>query len=529
MTDLTFDAAAAGAFLTALYQGPHAAEGLIEINFDRRDEEKGHWILDRWERFTPEKIDEAIDCARRATSQDARVYFGAGLRRSDLGRFEKSHNADIVAWPALVWDFDDIESATWGLARAAEIGLDFHLVVQTGAIRMNDQPDLRVQCWALLDTPCFDLELVQRTMKRGISVLGSDKSIHDSRRVMRLPGSIAWARKDGRVDESTRLRPDLSEICARFSIDKLAEILGGAEPKAPAITGPERVAEIRERITSARGARNPRRGSRGASAFINDLMQGIEMNPPIFGLAQAAAREGHDGTTIRAHRGAVLDASVAQATRPDRVNQLRSQLPGLVGRAIVGAGLGSQEAHYTPATVDLPVIPAGRKDGPADNRQALFARYVWVKAMEAPFDTQTHKLLTRLQFNVDRCDVGNPNISAQCAWAVFIAEYPSDHPDSPGRRRVVSRMTYRPGGALIMQEPDGAMAVNTWVASTLVLAPSASDADVEPYLAHVRHVMGEHTSHFLDYMAFLVQHPGVKITLQIVSNAVASKVDQHNI
>ena len=127
----------------------------------------------------------SLPSAEKATAGNRRVYFGAGLRRPDMKPAERTTNDDVVAWPALFFDFDSIEAATWGLQRAKEIGLDFHYVVQTGAVRNGGEPDLRVQCWALLDKPCEDVGRARNILRNGIAALGSDKTIHDPRRDLR--------------------------------------------------------------------------------------------------------------------------------------------------------------------------------------------------------------------------------------------------------------------------------------------------------------------------------------------------------
>jgi hypothetical protein len=177
-----------------------ALNGLIELN----TEDDKH-TLNWWRRFKVSEIDKAVQYAMAMTGQRRRVYVGAGLRRGDMAQSERSFNGDILAWSALVWDFDNQETAEVGLTLAAQLGVPFHLVVQTGRLRGGGKPDLRLQCWTRLDEPVSDMGRVGRLLKAGIRVFGSDKSIHDARRIVRLAGSVSWARKDGRVDEPTKI------------------------------------------------------------------------------------------------------------------------------------------------------------------------------------------------------------------------------------------------------------------------------------------------------------------------------------
>jgi hypothetical protein len=200
------NATVAREFLLAMFAGPNALDGFIDLVFECSGSR-----LDGLARFraNAEGIEQLIARAAEETRKGHRVYVGAGLRRLSIGPEAHATNADIIAWPALVWDFDSKEDAEYGLARARELGLGWHFVVQTGARRNGGEEDLRVQCWCLLDKPCTDMDRVRHLLKQGIGIFGSDKSIHDPRRVMRLPGSIAWPRKDGREPEVVCLRGDL--------------------------------------------------------------------------------------------------------------------------------------------------------------------------------------------------------------------------------------------------------------------------------------------------------------------------------
>ena len=515
MTEFSFDPDAARPFLKAIYQGPDATDGLIELITEDDD----HKLTGK-ARFDASQIEAAILYAEVATQRRSRVYFGAGVRRPDLEAAVPSKNEDVLSWSALVWDFDRLEDAQFGLQRAEEIGLPFHFVVQTGEVRNHTEADLRIQCWVLLDKPCTDLGLVSQALRTGISVFGSDKSIHDPRRIMRLPGSVSWGLKDGRVDERVILRPDLSEPCPRMTIEAVLALLADAEPAPVKTMSDERVAEIVERIGGADGAMSLWRDSPMVNTFINDLMEGVIMNPSLFGLASAAANDGHDPETILAHLRLLLQASEGQATRPDRCAMLDRDLGNLVRRAVRDAGLGSQAVPYAPATEELPAVVRGapEDDLPFDAREKMWRDSIWVAGVAdgIVFDLGSRELMKKRAFDKLHNDVGDPVDARNCATAVFLREYPTDHEETPGRCVTVQRLTYRPGGALVVREPDGATAVNTWTPSPLKPATAASDGDIKPYLDLVNHALGEHAGHFFDYMAYLLQFPGTKINHAIL-------------
>jgi hypothetical protein len=498
-------------FLSRVFGRCAPGSGLIEVNWDERDE-GGVWKLNRWKRFKVEAIDAAVDQIVKASDGGARVYIGAGLRRPDLKQRERSTSNDIVAWPALVWDFDNQEVAEAGLAKAEEIDLGFQLVVQTGALRNGGETDLRVQCWALLDEPLTDMSEVNSLLRAGISVLGSDKSIHDARRVMRAGGSVAWARKDGRVDEPTLLRDDLETIRTYWKADELREIFGAAEPLAPRVVDTEQVARIRETLAQSGAMATIWRGAPEADSLIADLLEGVEMNPSIFRLAHLACRAGHDAATVEAHLRALVEASAAQASRPDRAAELEDQLADIVRRAAADAGAAGN-APPAPAVEEFTGAP--EVDVEPDDRQIMFHRYIWVEELELIYDTLRRLLMTRTQFNLAEAIIGPPTSTRNCAWHVFSSSTSTDHPTSPGNRRSAQSVTYQPGQTEVLPGPYGAL-VNMWVPSDLVPDAGATDDDIRPWLNHASYVCGAHVDHFLDYMAYLLQRPGDKINHAIL-------------
>ncbi len=147
---------------------------------------------------------------------------------------------------------------------------------------------------------------------------------------------------------------------------------------------------------------------------------------------------------------------------------------------------------------------------PADEtiQQAMFRRYVWVEAIERIADTASRALLTRTQFNVRLAEIGPPSSATKCAWAVFTGDE---------RARRVAAVTYRPGAGVVVDE-DGAPAFNTWRPSRLRPRPGATDEDVRPWLDLAERVLPDPRERgwFLDWLASLIQHPGVKPAFGVV-------------
>jgi hypothetical protein len=516
--DLGFESETAGAFLSTLFLQPGMPKGLIEIAYEVRHRETAKWMLTGHARFpnTAEGIGRAVEFAKAKSATGSRIYFGAGLRRPGMQPGDRSKNADIIAWPAAVFDFDSEEEARFGLDKAKELGLRFHIVVQTGAIRDGGKPDLRIQCWCRLDTPCMDLPRVSALLKAGIALLRSDKNVHDARRIMRLPGSVAWARKSGRVDEPTRLHDAGTPDAPPYTLDALEALLPCVQ--APPSTRKRATSAVKSTAPAAREANVPMQpaiGSEAASIWrdapaahehLQAFHDDVDMHNSAKELAFMAARRGHEADAIYAGLDGLLAASEIWRSRPDRALELRGgELRKLAEAAVSVCGGGwappEQEFANAPQVGDVPLDP----------RRRLLAETVWIEDNEQYFDLRDGKLLTRKQLNVRHALVGPPTDSRRCAEAIFLREPDEEDPLQPGRRKSAQRLTYRPGQPVQTYGEDGAREINLWRASSLEPAMGVSDDDVRPWTDVVRHVCGEHAAHVLDYLAHLLQRQGVKI------------------
>jgi hypothetical protein len=93
---------------------------------------------------------------------------------------------------------------------------------------------------------------------------------------------------------------------------------------------------------------------------------------------------------------------------------------------------------------------------------------------------------------------------------------------NPLRGRRYDNVTYRPGKELIIpdEHPESGVVVdmvNLWTPGPLKPI-AATDDDVKPFLDHVRKHFPQPAEHnaLLDYMAFIVQKPGVKVNYSVV-------------
>jgi putative DNA primase/helicase len=106
------------------------------------------------------------------------VYFGANPRNAVGG----SKAEDVRLARCLFTDFDDGATYEYAMRCIAIAGLPLPTVIlRTGG---------GIHCYWLLTEPVSDLKAWTVRMKSIIAALGSDKTVHDSPRIMRLPGFV---------------------------------------------------------------------------------------------------------------------------------------------------------------------------------------------------------------------------------------------------------------------------------------------------------------------------------------------------
>jgi hypothetical protein len=146
--------------------------------------------------FLSSKLDEAVDFSCEINSLGERnVYIGAGLRKPGIGN-KRSKGGDVLALTALYVDLDD-EEANQSAAKK------FQHCPPTAIVVTGRTPHLRQQLWWKLASPLHDLNAANRYLEPLAQVFGGDPAITSGTGLMRLGGTIAWPKKDGRVAEMT--------------------------------------------------------------------------------------------------------------------------------------------------------------------------------------------------------------------------------------------------------------------------------------------------------------------------------------
>ena len=194
--------------------------GLVELAW--RDPQDGK--LRHAQLFRLDDLDALIARAVEVNSEEgANAYVGAALRHPDTAPFARTSDTDFLCAPAYWADLDEagvVKTARQKCGRApANIG------VITGRI-----PHPRAQLYWRCEEAISDSRALRETNAAIAAALGADPAVVNPGRIMRLPGSIAWPVKSGRIAELVELqtwndRPPAyveGEVVSAFPLDASA-------------------------------------------------------------------------------------------------------------------------------------------------------------------------------------------------------------------------------------------------------------------------------------------------------------------
>lgn len=149
--------------------------------------------------FDVTQLEDAAEFAFQKNKEiGVNVYVGAALRDPDTAPFGRSSANDFYAASCVWVDLDDADAARTAKDKYSK--LPPSLIVVTGRT-----PNLRAQCWWKIMHPETDKDLLNENLAFICASLSGDKAVVDPARVMRLGGSVAWPKKDGRVPEVTEI------------------------------------------------------------------------------------------------------------------------------------------------------------------------------------------------------------------------------------------------------------------------------------------------------------------------------------
>jgi hypothetical protein len=188
--------------LSFLFNGQ--TDGLIEIAYTPNNS----GAVNKAKYFNVTQLEDAANFAFEQNSiEGVNVYVGAALRDINTAPFGRSNHNDFYKATTIWCDLDDANAAKEAKDKYKDLPPSF--VVVTGR-----HPDLRAQVWWKLDTPQNDAAEHKKALANVCAALSGDKAVVDPARVMRLGGTIAWPKKDGRIPELTEIKTPSNAVTA---------------------------------------------------------------------------------------------------------------------------------------------------------------------------------------------------------------------------------------------------------------------------------------------------------------------------
>ena len=174
LPELACNVAAAETQLTRLFLDQEHGDSVFEIGYTPPFAR----AINRQKRFrrTPEGVQQAALFAAEQNAAGSLVYVGFASRRPALlASAGSSKKYDVVAATHLVFDCDNGAQTDAALKKADELGIEFSMVVETGATG-NGQPDVRLQVYVPLDLPCHDTDALEAALSGDVISLSSNSN-----------------------------------------------------------------------------------------------------------------------------------------------------------------------------------------------------------------------------------------------------------------------------------------------------------------------------------------------------------------
>ena len=194
--------------------------GLVELAWcDPQDGKLKHAQL-----FDLDSLDKLIAKAVEVNSREgANTYVGAALRHPNTAPFARASDDDFLCAPAFWADLDDAEAVKTARQKCGRAPANIGVI--TGRT-----PHPRAQLYWRCEEAITDPKALRETNAAIAATLGADPAVINPGRIMRLPGSIAWPVKSGRVAELVELqtwndRPPAyveGEVVSAFPLDASA-------------------------------------------------------------------------------------------------------------------------------------------------------------------------------------------------------------------------------------------------------------------------------------------------------------------
>ena len=215
-------------------------------------------------------------------------------------------------------------------------------------------PHLRAQSYFKAEHPIGDAELV-RSLNRGLArLLGSDPAVVNPTRLMRLPGTIAWPWKPGRVPELTSFAVDptrpasypVAMLQAQLPQEPDPAASSGAAPEAATLSGIGALGTARELM------RRIRAGQDWHTNMVRLVAHWIGR-----GWSDAEIQAAAESFTLPGYTQAQTAAEVGKAIEGARRKWSRPDVEPLIGGEDTGA-LYDPWAVLVPPEFPLHALPA---------------------------------------------------------------------------------------------------------------------------------------------------------------------------
>lgn len=172
-------------------------------------------------------LDGAVDFICDMNGRGYNLYAVRNPIKDSMGQSAKDE--DIAAAFFLWADCDD--------PAAANNVYRFDGPKWSAAVTTGRTPSVRVHTYWALEEPCTDLAAWRDMQTRIAAHFGSDRSVINPSRIMRVGGTVAYpdARKRGRgyVSELTTIRTEYDEARAPVTLDQMGRVFGPVTPALP--------------------------------------------------------------------------------------------------------------------------------------------------------------------------------------------------------------------------------------------------------------------------------------------------------
>jgi len=288
-------------------------------------------------KFSPGWLDEAVEWVENMNAKGYNLYAVRNPIRHDVKG--SASDGDIVASFFLWADFDEPSSAD--NVRRWE-GPKYSAAVTTGRI-----PGTRVHTYWQLAEPCTDMALWRDTQVAIAAQFGSDATVINPSRIMRIGGTISYPAKHkqerGYTQELTTIRTEYDDDRQPVTLDQMRRAFNATPPAKPAQPAPG--------LHIDTGAFQTLDRERAAI----QAMSGQEWNTSVLRLVGSYVRKGLSNTEIHALTDPLTLAGYT-------VDQTRAEVQNMIDRTRANPKF----ADGSDATPNFDFPPAGASaDAPA--------------------------------------------------------------------------------------------------------------------------------------------------------------------